>query len=271
MEVGTMTTISATDDLKMQAAADAHQPGSWGAAILAGLPHLLAGLLSGWSGLLTQSIDPDQRIATILLFGLAILVTTLLIIAWRRGWPLWSASWYLYGTWIVLVVISQVIEKLNLEESWRYSSAMLLGWLIFCIIGYFSLSLKSKLHALLAIAFLFPFIGLASLEFIPDNIEGWLAIALGLLAALVSSAIVRIGDFRTALGLVLGDNLIAGLALAYTSEYLLVLPPEAPTNIPQFSNFLERLILYSIFGLGIVALPFALRGLWSFGRRKLAS
>jgi hypothetical protein len=264
-----MTAISSTNEI--QADRRERQPGSWGATILAGLPHLLAGLLSGWSGLLTQLIDPDQKFATIFLIGLAIQVITLLIIAWRRGWPLWSASWYLYGTWIVLVFFGQVIEKLNLEESWRYSFAMLLGWLIFCVIGYFSLSFKSKLHALLAIAFLFPFIGLALLEFIPDNIEGWLGIALGLLAALVSGAIVRIGNFRSALGLVLGINLIAGLALAYISEYMPVFPPEAPIHIPKFSNFLELLVLYSIFGLGVVALPFVLRSLWNFGKSKFAS
>jgi len=266
-----MNTISASDGLKTQSTTEAHQPGSWGAVILAGLPHLLVGLLLGWSSLLTVSIDPDQKYATNLGIGLAILVIALLMIAWQRGWPLWSASWYLYGTWIVLVMLSQVIEKLDLRESWRYSSAMLLGWLIFCIGGYFSLSLKSKLHALLAIAFLFPFIGMAALEFIPDNIEGCLAITLGLLVALVSGVIVRKGNFRTALGLVLGVNIVSGLTLAYISEYLPVFPTEITTHVPQFSNFIELLALYSIFGLGIVALPFILHGLWNFGKSKLAS
>jgi hypothetical protein len=265
----TLVTISSTHEI--QTSLGERQSGTWGAALLAGLPHLLVGLLLGWSGLLTSSIDPDQRLGTVFGIGLAILVVTLLIAAWLRGWPLWSASWYLYGTWIVLVILGQVIEKLNLEESWRYSYAMLVGWLIFCIIGYFSLSLKSKLHALLAIAFLFPFIGIALLEFIPDSIEGWLAIALGLLVALVSGAIVRGGDFRTALGLVLGVNIVSGLVLAYISEYMPVFPQEAPIHIPKFSNFLDLLVLYTIFGLGIVALPFILRSLWNFGKSKFAS
>jgi len=264
-----MITISSINDLQTQV--PERHPGSWYAAILAGLPHLLVGLLSGWSSLLTRSIDPEQRFSTIFGIGLAILVVVLLISAWRRGWPLWSASWFLYGTWIVLIILGQVIEKLNLEEYWRYTNATFFSWLIFCIIGYFSLSLKSKLHALLAIVFLFPFIGLAMLEFIPDDIEGWLAIALGLLTALASGAIVRIGDFRTALGLVLSVNITAGLALAYTSEYkMLDLPPEAPIHVTEFTNFIELLALYSIFGLVIVAMPFILRGLWNYGKRKLA-
>jgi heme A synthase len=40
------------------------------------------------------------------------------------------------------------------------------------------------------------------LEFIPDPVEGWLAVSLGLLAAITAGVIVRLGEFRTALILV---------------------------------------------------------------------
>jgi hypothetical protein len=49
---------------------------------------------------------------------------------------------------------------------------------------------------------------------------------------------------------------------------MLDLPPLAPPHVPQFEKFMTYLALYSIFGLGVVAFPFILRGLWNFGKRK---
>jgi hypothetical protein len=270
-----MTTISSTQDLHPQITE--RQPGSWGAAILAGLPHLIMGLLTGLGKLLVfDAYDPSeissQVISMVLGIGLGILVMALLLIAWRRGWPLWSASWYLHGTWVILATLSILIESLNLNESWRYTNALLFGWIIVCITGYFVIVSKSKLHGLLSVAFLFPMLSVTMFEFIPNPIEGWFALGVGLSAALAAGYIVRVGNFRSSLILVLGFNLAVGLAWAYISEYrMLDLPYGIPAHVPKFSNFLEYLAIYSIFGLGVVAIPFILRSLWNFGRNKLAS
>jgi len=110
------------------------------------------------------------------------------------------------------------------------------------------------------------------IEFVPNPIEGWLAISVGLLAALTAGVIVRVGYFRLALGVVFGFNLTVGLTWAYISEYkMLDLPQNIPAYVPKFSNFLEFLAFYSIFGLGIVAFPFILRGLWNFSKRRFGS
>jgi hypothetical protein len=260
-----MTTLTESNGIQIEE----RQPGTWGTAFLAGLPHLLMGLLIGAGKLGNIDNQVSQTGNAIVGIGLALLVIGMLIVAWRRGWPLWSASWYLYGTWTSLVIIGLTIESLNLEESWRYTYAMFIGWILLCIIGYFIILSKSKLHGLLSVAFLFPMLSVMMLEFIPNPIEGWLTISVGLLAALAAGAIVRVGELRLALGLVLGLNLAAGLAWAYISEYkMLDLPAGVPAHIPKFGNFLEMLALYSIFGLGIIALPFILRGLWNLVRRK---
>ena len=247
------------------------QPGSWGAATLAGLPHLLMGLLIGLGKFFVFDLyGTSQTISIITGLALTLLVAGMLILALRRGWPLWSASWYFYGTWVLLMVAGLVIERLNLEESWRYTTVMFLGWILICILGYFWILSKSKLHGLLSVAFLFPMLSIVMMEFIPNPIEGWLAISVGLLASLTAGAIVRIGIFRLALGLIFSLNLTVGLIWAYISEYkMLDLPPGLPAHVPKFGNFLEFLAIYSIFGLGIVALPFILRTLWIFGKRKL--
>ena len=107
------------------------------------------------------------------------------------------------------------------------------------------------------------------LEFIPDPIEGWLAIGLGTLTALTVGAIIRSGEFRFGLWSVISVNVIAGLSLAYVGEYQMKdLPLNIPAHSPKFGNFLELLALYSIFALGVVALPFFVRGLMHFTRNK---
>ena len=263
-----MTTLTESNGVQIEE----RQPGTWRTAFLAGLPHLLMGLLIGVGKLGNIDNQASQTGSAIVGIGLALLVIGMLIIAWRRGWPLWSASWYLYGTWISLVIIGLIIESLNLEGSWRYTYAMFIGWILLCIIGYFIILSKSKLHGLLSVAFLFPMLSVMMLEFIPNPIEGWLALGVGLLAALAAGAIVRIGELCLALGLVLILNLAVGLVWAYIGEYkMLDLPTGIPAHTPRFSNLLEMLALYCVFGLGIIALPFSFRSLWNFGRRKWGS
>ena len=70
----------------------------------------------------------------------------------------------------------------------------------------------------------------------------------------------------------MGFNLAVGLAWAYISEYkMLDLPPGIPAHVPRLSRFLGLLGFYAIFGLGVIAIPFLLRGLWKYGRQKLSS
>lgn len=271
-----MTTISATNDHRSHPT-DIQKPSSWGTTTLAGLPHLIMGLLIGLGKFsIFDAYDPSemnsQTTSKALGISLGILIVVVLLTAWRRGWPLWSASWYLHGTWVILAISSLVIESLDLNESWRYTNALFLGWIIVCIIGYFVIVSKSKLHGLLSVAFLFPMLSVTMFEFIPNPIEGWFALGVGLSAALAAGFIVRVGKFRPALILVLCFNLTVGLVWSFISEYkMLDLPAGIPAHIPQFSRFLGLLGLYALFGLGVIAIPFILHGLWNFGRSKLAS
>ncbi|MFN2151064.1 MAG: hypothetical protein ACK2T5_05660 [Anaerolineales bacterium] len=246
-------------------------PGTWGAAILAGLPHLLMGLLIAVGKLLDPAVVVNQNFSAAFGIFLGLLVVGVLLFAWRCGWPLWSASWYIYGTWVTMAVFSLTFDKLNIQDSWRYLNVIFIGWIIFCIVGYFMLLAKSKLHGLLSIAFLFPLLSVQMIEFVPNPIEGWFALGLGLLAFFTTAAIIRGGDFRQALWLVLGVNLIAGLTFAYISEYQVHDLPLGHLHQPQFSNFLEILAFYSIFGLGVIAIPLILRSLWNFGKRRWAA
>lgn len=252
---------------------DQRQPASWWEAILAGLPNFIMGVLMGLGKLSVLDAIPSSETAAIIIgASWATLIIVVLIIAAMRGWPLWSASWYLYGSWVITAALELTIEQLNIYQSWHYYNAIILVWIVVCIFSYCLIVKKSKLHGLLSIAFFFPLVGLMMLEFIPDPIEGWLVIGTGLLAALAVGAIVRLGDLNLALGIVLGFNFIAGLAWAYISEYQMFdLPLDAPLHVPSFTNFLIMLTVYSLIGSGIIALPFILHGVWRLGRRKFIS
>jgi hypothetical protein len=245
------------------------RPGSWKAAFLAGLPHILMGLLIGIGKSLTTATTSSQTMSIIAGVSLMGLVVVVLFFAWRRGWPLWSASWYGYGTWAAMALISFVISQLELDEDWRYSNALFLGWIGLCIIGYFYILSKDRLKALLAVAFLFPMLGIMFLEFVPDFIEGWLAIGLGLLTTLTAGAIVRLGDFPIGLRLALGVNFVNGMALAYVGEYQASdLPPGIP-HTPSFSNFAELLTLYLVLAFGLIGGPLLLWSLWNSAMNRV--
>lgn len=249
------------------------RPGSARAALMAGLPHLLTGLLisAGKLGLFDRYPVPPTAIIGIA-GGLALAVLGVLAFAWRAGWPLWSASWYLYGTCVPLLIFGIAIESLNLDRSYRYTNALFVAWMLLCIVGYFVIISRSKLHGLLSVAALFPLLAVSMLEFIPNPVEGWLTIGVGLAMALAAYGVVRAGTLGLGLAVVLGLNQVVGIAWAYVSEYrMLDLPAGIPAHVPRLDRFFQVLAFYSAFGLGIVALPFVLHGLSNLARRRSAA
>jgi hypothetical protein len=239
-----------------------HAPASWTAAVLAGLPHLLMGLLIGGGKLLVTTVHPPPTLSTSsgILF-MAVVVAGHLF-AWRRHWPLWSASWYGYGVWAAMALASLGLNRVDLEGAWAITHGLYLCWIGLVILGYVALLVRDQLRGLLAVAFLMPMLGLTLLEFVPNVIEGWLAIGLGLLAAGAAGAIVRLGSFSTGLGLALGVNLVAGVALAYVTEYQGSEFPLGMAAAPTLSGFATGLIVYLVPTLGLIGLPLLLLGLW---------
>ena len=229
-------------------------------------------LLIGTGKLLDQTVEIHQRFSTFLGVGLGLLVVIVLLIAWRRGWPLWSASWYMYGSWVVMALISFTIKSLPLRDSWRYTNALFLLWILLCIVAYFFLFARDRVRGIVTVAFLFPFLGVSMLEFIPNPIEGWLAISLGVLSSLIVGAVIRIGDFRIGLGLILSANIGAGLVLAFISEYQMKdLPPGIPPHDPKLTTAIGRLMFFLIFALGIICIPILLHRIRDTIIRRLPS
>ena len=247
-----------------------HQPGSFGEAVLSGLPHLVAGLLIG-----LEKFFPAASFALRASFfgasaaAAGILIVVVLFFAWRRGWPLWSASWYLYASWILLAELSFAVDRLAQGDGWQYMSIILLAWIAAFIMLYFRLYLRDPGKAMLSIAFFFPIFGALLVDYVPGWIEGSLGIGLGLACAAAAAAIVRSGSYQLAWRLMAAVNLAAGSLIAYVSEFQVTSSPMiGQAYTPSVANFLTALGFYLAFSFGILFLPM---GIWKAGGQKAAS
>ncbi len=245
------------------------QQRGWGSAVLAGLPHLLMGLLIGAGNFVAGGEVPSAQVySAVIGIGLAGLVIYMLVRAARDDWPLWSASWYGYAAWIVLTVVILLTNMIQNERIWVFNIAVLVGWLGAVLIGYFYLFAADRVRSLLAILFLLPIGGLFFLEFIPNLIEGLLAIGTGSLAAVTAALILRSGDYRRGLLYSLLLVVILALAVSYVAVYQASdLPEFIPFN-PRFSDFVSTLTLFLAIGAAIVGLPPLAQWIWGFVPRK---
>lgn len=248
----------------------------WRDAVLAGLPHLLVTLFAGVSqvayGLLPGYIF-DRLTGFFAVFGVAffILAGGVVLYAWRHGWPLWTASWYGYGAWLVLIALvplGLLNEKLGIIEAWKFNNALILGGIGLMGLGYLWLVRRDWLQGLLAALFFMPMMVLMmTIEFVHPQIEGLVFVVSGLLAALASGAIVCLRSWQVGVWLVFGINLLAGAAISYVSVYQIDIPAQYFSPTP--SAVVTRLTAYLLLSLALVAGPFLLWALWRLGKHSL--
>jgi hypothetical protein len=250
-------------------------PGSAREAVLAGLPHMVFTLLIGFAKLtsyfapsLATRLLPIIRVSTIIV--LVALIFGALIYAWKRNWPLWSASWFGYASWAAMVLLYFAFVQLGLTENWRINNALVMSWLGLFVLAYSWLVRQNYLKAILAVFFLMPVYSLALLEFVPDYIEGILAIGLGLTVALAAGFIVRLNNPLAGFGLALGANIFVGSVISYISVYLIELPDGIP-NTPNPRDVVIGMAVYSAASLILLAGPSLLWGLWDFTKRLRAA
>jgi hypothetical protein len=269
MSVSTPIPIQATPSTH----ADLPHPGTWREAALAAFPHLFWGIVIGL-GKLDQVIFSRSVLETLgyLYVPIAILffllTASVLLFAWKRGWPVWSATWYGYAAWGVVVCISLANELLGLTESWIFNNAFILLSLLAMLLGYLALFRRDRLKALLAAFFLLPVLSTATLEFVPDPVEGLLGLLFGLSAALASGWIVRLGAWRFGLGLALALNLLAGVFLSYVSVYLAEFP--GASSPPHLGEAIAQMIAYLIVSLIVFTGPWFLWKAWDRTRSGFA-
>ncbi|MBI3243123.1 MAG: hypothetical protein HYZ49_12590 [Chloroflexi bacterium] len=234
--------------LKGIAMAENRQTGSWKDATLAGLPHLLVVMLVL---LPLGTVRNGSTVYPIFLFILPFFILAALALAWRRGWPRWAASWYIYAAVIVLLLPQIVLLAAPL---------IIVGWL-YWITG------RDRIKGLLMATPLMLLFWSPALEFVEPTIHNAIQLGMVLLAGALAIAIVRLNNARIGLWLALDASLLTGLLAAYARTYWHNLPPEysePPTLAAMAGLFAPQLVVGSALVIG----PLLFWGLREIGKRS---
>ena len=223
------------------AMSETRQPGSWKDAVLAGLPHLLVVVLAL---LPLGTVKNGSTVYPVFLFILPGFILAALALAWRHGWPRWSASWYVYVGMIVILLPQRALFAVPL---------IIVGWLYWII-------RRDQIKGLLIATPLMLLFWSPVLEFVETTIHNAILIGMILLAAGLAIAIVRLNNVRIGLWLALDASLLTGLLAAYARTYWHYLPPEysePPTLAALAGRFAPQLVVGSALVIG----PLLFRGL----------
>ena len=272
-------------------------PGVWSAALLAGLPHLLYALTryvpifliqanlrdvdllaerllqfmrsfpSAW-WLLTRMAPADywsgsRAFIEVWAWAFVLFVLVMGLIAWRSGWPRWSATTLGY----VLILIFEI--SLNIwrdDRSTSFSAMIVLIGYLFLIVW---LTRRDALAGLLALLPLYPmFVWWTAMDGVRGTYgEGFFYILIGLVMALVVGAAIRRGSLAFGLGWLVVTILILGLGVSYATIYHSNMPaPSLPTPGAVLRSGLGALI-----ALALVGLPVWLTLGWGWARRRSAA
>jgi hypothetical protein len=190
-------------------------------AILAAMPFIFVLLLTSISRIVNQEGPVFQIVQitlVILLFGFFL---ASLILAWKRKWPTWSATW----TFIYLALAG---APLSLVANWipavenNYQLTEFTMWIVIpmLIAGVlYRLARGSQLKMLLAAMPIIFLLWQPNLEFVPDQIELPIVYLSALLLAVAAYVIVRNPDWRAALWILLAVNIVVGSLFSYAGIY----------------------------------------------------
>lgn len=224
------------------------QPGSWKDAALAGLPHLLVVVLAL---LPLGTVKNGSTIYPVFLFVLPGFILAALALAWRRGWPRWAASWYVY-VGIVMILLPQI--------AFFAVPLIIAGWLYW-------ITRRDQIKGLLIATPLMLLFWSPVLEFVEPTIHNAILLGMVLLAGVMAMAIARLNNVRIGLWLALDASLLTGLLAAYARTYWHNLPPEysePPTLAAWAARFAPQLLVGSALVIG----PLLFWGLREIGKRS---
>jgi hypothetical protein len=128
-----------------------------------------------------------------------------------------------YAAWIAVILLGLLIYRLG-NDNWIINLVLIFGALGGIALAYLLVFRSSRIHALLLALFLMPVATQLGLEAIPTNLEAFLGLLFGLLAAGVAALVVHSESWRAGVVFAIAANLISGLALTYVCFYQAEIP-----------------------------------------------
>jgi hypothetical protein len=238
----------------------------WDQAFLGALPFVMILILEGlpkllvWAGVFgLQSVGAQVLNIVLAALGGGTLLL-MLGLAWRRRWPLWSASWYpvfwmlpvLLLPWLLSSVlpgrVSSTMSEIELYLVIPLSIAGLLYWVTRLD------RLRGSLAALPVLYLLwFPNMEQTPRHIIPLHIEMLIKAASIALISITIMLIVRNGDWRTGLWSILATTLAVGLQFSYAGIYYggtLPFTAPGPNAIEVLRSFIPQYLVAGAIILG---------------------
>jgi hypothetical protein len=237
-------------------------PGTWRAALAAGLPHLLFALSIYLPTATTYALGLSltERPSQVTFW---MLVGVILLFAWMGGWPRWSASWI--GYCLVLF-----LDRIAVSSPPGVAAYVLVAaWLLLAITILLKLARRDWLSGLLAVLPIAPmwtwWLGMDAFNGLLG--KAMLFTSIGLVVCLAVALIVRSGRWQTAVLLLLAVILAAGMPVSYGGRVHSPLLPEKSVY-PGWA-------VYGALGDYLLLLTFTaplwLLALWRYRRQRRAT
>jgi hypothetical protein len=124
----------------------------WGSSIMAGLPHLLFGIIIVSSEIITGVLGNNQNAFEYLGIGFVLQLLGLLIFSIYKSWRSWTASWIVYIFVIAVSLLSVAWNELRssiIGNNWAYEIQILVIPLVLAYLFY-KIACKDRLRGLLA-------------------------------------------------------------------------------------------------------------------------
>lgn len=195
----------------------------WGASFMAGLPHLLMGIIIVSSEIIFDPKVINQNVLYLLIICFSLSLIGVLIFSISRGWKSWSASWIVYMFIVTILLLSMAANALPhtiiANNAWVYEVQVLVIPLVLAYLLY-KIACRNRLRGLLAAVPPMAIIWSFFLESVPSLQKslawGWMF----LLAFTATVMMLRTKRFSVALGLAMAVPVLGGFPFVYLGVFM---------------------------------------------------